>query len=150
MERLTQTAKFPIDTFKRCQLCGFTSKFNDICEFRMWAECDEQDRPEPNNILILCKSKKCRKILDEHPRLYREVPWGAGGPGKFMLTCGDCKFRDKGTCTSPMLATNGGPGMEVRFARGLPVVHVSYSNGTGGYIGTNNTPANRCAGYVKK
>lgn len=151
MDRLTQSVKFPLDTFKRCQLCGYTSQYDDICEFRMWVECDEQDNPEPNNVIVLCNKKhsECSRVLDNHPRLYIEVPWGNGGPGNFMLLCGDCKFRDKTTCTNPQLKANGGEGIEVKFHNPLPMVHVSFSNGTGGWLG-GNSPATQCMQYERK
>lgn len=56
MDRLTKrlTILQPT-TFHQCQLCGYQS--NDIVEFQMWIECDEQDKAEENNYLILCKKK---------------------------------------------------------------------------------------------
>lgn len=148
MNRLTSILRFPLDTFKRCQLCGYTSTYDDICEFRMWTECDDNDIPEAGNVLILC-TKECKQILDKHPRLYVEVPWGAGGPGMFMLLCGDCKFRDKSSCKNSELKSNGGVGLEIKFARPLPLVHLSFADGKGGWLG-NRLPASTCVGYEKK
>jgi hypothetical protein len=119
----------------------------------MWNECDDHDKPEPNNVLVLCSERKaglrCNRMLDKHPRLYIEVPWGAGGPGIFMLLCGDCKFRDNTKCTNPNLRANGGHGLEVKFSNPLPIVHVSMRDGSGGYIG-GPQPASTCEGKEKK
>jgi len=117
----------------------------------MWNECDDNDKPEPNNVIVLCNKKhsECSKILDAHPRLYIEVPWGAGGPGIFMLLCGDCKFRDNTKCTNPNLKTNGGHGLEVKFHRPLAVIHVCMRDGSGGYMG-GLQPASTCEGKEKR
>ena len=142
MDRLTKHLNHPLDTFKRCQLCGYTN--NDICEFRMWQECDENDIPEENNVFILCKGK-CRKALNDHPRLYVEVPWSMGGPGKFMLTCGDCLHRLGPFCTNLDLKDNGGEGLQVNFALPMSGLHICYSDGSGfkyGYVAT------KCAGFL--
>ena len=117
MERLTEQIKFPLDTFLRCQLCGFTD--DDICEFRMWWECDDQDVPEPGNIIVTCKQDACFAAIDQHPRLYRQVPWGQGDPGYLMLLCGDCDFREGTACTHPDLRCNGGDGLTLRVFSSL-------------------------------
>lgn len=147
MDRLTNSLKFPLDTFKRCQLCGHTSR--DICEFRMWMECDDTDQPDLENIFILCTRKECTKIVDDHPRLYIQVPWSRGGPGKFMLLCGDCKFRKDKTCTHPDLKVNGGEGLEVKFSSpfGGDVI-VCFSDGTSAKS-EGMLPATKCKGYSK-
>src|ERR1039457_5947918 len=88
MERIKRNFPVP-DIFKRCQLCGFTSKHDDICEFRMLISCDENDKPEPGNVLIRCQQEACVKAIADHPRLYVDVPWGRGAPGHFILVCGD-------------------------------------------------------------
>jgi hypothetical protein len=114
MRKLTDDVKYPLDTFKRCQLCGFSK--NDICEFIMWWECDESDKFDENSdILITCKSKSCQKIIDKHERLYQEVTWSRGGPGKFMIFCGDCANRSGSKCIHPKLKANGGDGLKVMF-----------------------------------
>lgn len=139
MQRLTDNLKHPLTTFKRCQLCGFEG--TDICEFRMWNECDDSDKAEPGNVIIVCRQKACGDVIDKHPRLYRQVPWGAGGPGMFMLLCGDCEYRDGSKCRHPNLKANGGEGLEVKLSG--PVIHVCYVNGTGG-MWPNSTTS--CAG----
>lgn len=111
MDRLTANL-LPLDTFNRCQLCGFASY--DICVFRMWTECDDADQPEPGNILIACKKGACAQRIHDHARLYIEVPWGRGDPGHMMLLCGDCPSRNGSNCTHPKRKTNGGPGLAAR------------------------------------
>lgn len=127
MKRLTEEAPFKLDTFNRCQLCGHAS--DDICEFRMWQECDDQDQPEPYNMLVLCRSKKCRTMLNQHERLYREMPWGRGQPGHLMLLCGGCGFRNGTRCTHPDLKINGGEGLTL-YKDGLPGTIVCYHDDT--------------------
>jgi len=110
MERLTDELVYPLDNFHRCQRCGFESE--DICRFRFWTECDENDNPEPDKVFLLCRGQ-CRQDLEEHPRLYIEVPWGGGSPGHFTFTCEECSFRQGTGCSHPDLKSNGGEGLEV-------------------------------------
>lgn len=118
MDRLTQTAPHSLDTFTRCQLCGHESR--DICEFRFWQECDENDKPEPYNILIVCVSNaECSTLLKEHPRLYVELPWSRGQPGHLSLLCGECSCREGVRCTHPDLKANGGEGLDLAMAGDL-------------------------------
>jgi hypothetical protein len=112
MNRLTETA-LPLTTFNKCQICGFESK--DICEFHMWLECDDQDKPESGNILITCRQDTCQKVITDHDRLYYQLGWGKGEPGWFILLCGDCKFRKGNQCLHPKLKKNGGEGLEIIF-----------------------------------
>lgn len=94
-----------INAFKCCQFCGHSS--DDICEFRMWQRCDSNE--------IACRGDACRKIIDDDPLLFIEVPWSQGGPGRFMLICGDCPHRSEYSCKHPDLKTNGGEGLLVHF-----------------------------------
>lgn len=111
----------PLTVFKRCQLCGF-EKY-DICEFTMWWECREDDSIDPEKILVTCRGKECEKTINDHERLYKEIPWGRGGPGKFMLLCGNCMNREGTRCTHPNLKANGGSGLRVTYSA-LPKVMV--------------------------
>lgn len=128
MDRLTDHLKHPFFTFNSCQLCGFTS--DDICEFYMWQECDEQDQPEPYNVLVVCRQDACQAIVDRHPRAYRLVPWGQGKPGHLMLLCGPCAWRDGARCTHPDLKANGGEGLQLYKSGALPKVTVCYHDDT--------------------
>lgn len=130
-----------LTTFCRCQLCGFES--DDICEFYQWVEADEQDRPT-DQLLITCRQSSCQAVIDEHPRLYIAVPWGAGKPGQFMLLCGDCPNRSNSSCTHPDLKANGGEGLEVSFSSTpLSAAIVCYTDGTCSRV---KRPAVKCKG----
>ena len=143
MERLTDQVKHDLSVFNRCQLCG---KTGDICSFRMFIECDDDDQPLKDNLLIICSEGPCRNRLTDHPRLYQEVPWSAGGPGKFMLLCGNCKSRNKTTCSHPSLQENGGEGLLVTFTKTpLHGVRMCFSNGTSNVI--HRIPATSCEGF---
>ncbi len=41
--RITDELQHPLDTFTRCQRCGYQGK--DIVDFRFWVEGDEEDAP---------------------------------------------------------------------------------------------------------
>jgi hypothetical protein len=142
--RLTTQVQFPPSSFHRCQLCGFWD--SDICRFRMMVECDEKDIPEPDNVLIVCDQEKCKKVLDAHPRLYLDVPWGGGDPGQFMLLCGKCNFRDSFSCTHPALKANGGEGLEIKFSNPLGIVRICRTDGTSM---RGPQPATECAGFLE-
>jgi hypothetical protein len=150
MDRLTKQTKFPLTDFKRCQLCGFVS--NDICEFCMWFECDDQDKVEADNILVLCQKKDCKKVVDSHPRLYVEIPWSRGGPGKFMLLCGNCEHRNGTKCKHPQLKENGGPGLKVNFAKTIiSEAFICFSREDGSsYCLHGDRPATECEGQTPR
>lgn len=131
MERLTERPPFPLTTFKRCQLCGYEDE--DICSFRMLVECDDLDEPEFDRVLVVCRKEpghSCIQWIENHPRLYLEGPWSAVGPGRFMLICGDCKFRSGASCTHKNLKINGGEGLDLQVSRPLGNVRVCFSDGT--------------------
>jgi hypothetical protein len=132
----------PPDTFKKCQLCEHTS--DDICEFRMWQRCDEQDNLIESH-LITCNSEACFQQIDADPILFREVPWSQGGPGRFMLLCGNCPNRKEFDCQHPNLKSNGGKGLLVNLAQPfLGGARVCMADGTSFRFGN---PADRCEGH---
>jgi hypothetical protein len=114
VDRLTDHLNYPIDGFRRCQLCGHEAK--DATEFRMWYECDEQDKAETDKVVVLCRQDACNKVMQDHPRLYRPVPWGAGAPGHLFFLCGACKHRKGTTCSHPGLKANGGEGLLITIS----------------------------------
>ena len=130
MNRLTDEIKFHLTTFNRCQLCGFESQ--DICKFKLWQECDEEDKPEPGKLMIVCDNdiddkadgteRPCAQRIEDHPRLYLQVPWGMGRPGYFILLCGPCKYRDGLRCKHSDLKENGGQGLDVSIG-GLAAIY---------------------------
>lgn len=97
--------------FLTCGVCKTT--YTDKCELNIWEERDSDNKVIRN--LMICKSEACQKWIDDAPFLYTEVPWGAGGPGKFTLICGPCKYRDGFECKHPNYTANGGPGLEVHL-----------------------------------
>ena len=104
--RLTETALLPSPpaSFETCQLCGKPGAF-------MLYECDDDDEPERDRVLVTCGRKSCRKEISAHPRLY--VDLGLGYPGHFPKLCPPCKLRDGVKCTHPDLKTNGGGGLMI-------------------------------------
>ncbi len=149
MDRLTTLTKYPLTTFKRCQICGYESKYDDICEFRMWVECDDNDNLEEDNIIVLSKNCNCVKLLENHPRLYMEVPWAGDKPGRFMLICDDCSYRNNGKCSHSDLKENGGTGLEVTYRSSPILARVCFCNGTSAKMGGNNI-FDHCKGKVTK
>jgi len=147
MRRLTEDLPYPIpdNSFLLCQACGVEK--DDICSMNMWAEADEDDSfPDRAPVVLLCR--KCEPVITEHERLYRKVQWSRGGPGKFILVCGDCPFREETRCTNDKLRENGGDGLLVRFAQ-TPVsnTHIQLSGGRGFFIGP---PAVSCEGNPRE
>lgn len=92
---------------ERCRRCG------SWADLVAWRECDEKDRPTPA-VLMLCVC--CSDaVIEDHPRLYHDIPRNAPEPG-LMALCVDCRHRDGLTCSSPLLKRLGGPGLRVDFA----------------------------------
>ena len=141
MDKLTDHAQHP-DTFLRCQLCG--KLHPHICELDMWQECDEDDELE-DKWIILCREGDCHKRLQDHDRLYHKVPWSMGGPGRFMLVCGNCDHRDEFDCKHPNLKANGGDGLEVMISRPLGTGWICGGDGCK-RIENLHGPANACEG----
>lgn len=120
--RLTDNL-FPAGNFDTCQLCG--TQYNDICEFWLWQECDDNDEREEGNYLLVGR-ECCEHKIKEHPRLYWQVAWGRGAPGAFVLVCGDCPHREGFGCRHPNLRANGGQGLQVNFHNPLGIIHINY------------------------
>jgi hypothetical protein len=86
----------------RCHQCG------DTGEIARWLEHDECDQPVA---VIICLCRKCsERIIEPHPRLYRELDPSEPFPGA-MGVCLDCPARDGVVCCSPLAQINGGPGL---------------------------------------
>ena len=153
MPRLTKTLKFPLDTFLRCQLCGYGSPREDICEFRMWYECDDADHPETDKVLVACK--KCEPAIIAHARGYQQVEWGMGAPGHFILVCGSCVWRKGIDCTHAKLKKNGGEGLEVKVSRPLGDIMVCVcghdeTDGRSLHCEPMFSPVTSCEGFADK
>mgnify|MGYP001566447768 CR=1 FL=1 len=115
-----------VNAFKVCAFCGRSG--GDICDFRMWQKTDAKDKPI-DDYLVVCRDAKCADRIDKDSMLFIEVPWGAGGPGRFMLLCGDCPHRSGFSCKHPSLKSNGGSGLEVKFSGAIPDVILCGSTG---------------------
>jgi len=104
-------------TFSHCQLCNHTGA--DFGHYKMWQEHFPGDKDTPSErVLLVCREPGCQTILDDNDFLYSEVPWSRGGPGRFMLICGNCTHRVGAACTHPDLLANGGKkGLYVTFQR---------------------------------
>jgi hypothetical protein len=143
MNSLSQVS--PLNSFKNCQICGYVS--SDICDFYIWHEYDENNG-KSDNILVACKNKKCLRVIEDHELIYEKVPWGQGGPGKFMLVCGECKLRDNTACTHPDLKENGGEGLKIYLSNSsIGNARVCFTNGTSRMMGQ---PATECTGFEDK
>lgn len=88
-----------------CQACGEVRRPDRL---QRWQEHDEADKPEAI-IVVLC-SGCAGRLIDPHPRLYRQLERNEPFPGA-MKICLDCKLRDGTRCTSPRTLANGGPGL---------------------------------------
>lgn len=118
------------DTFRKCMICG--REAGDVTYFRMWVECDENDKPKPYAILLTCKGHDCYEVIDRHDWLYCGIPWSTGKPGHIILLCEDCPHRAGSTCNHPDLTANGGEGLSVYASTAPPAgVMVSYHTDDG-------------------
>jgi hypothetical protein len=131
------------NAFKVCSFCARSG--DDICDYRMWQNTDAKDKPV-DDYMISCRDAACQRKIDDDPMLFIEVPWGAGGPGRFMLLCGDCPYRSGFACRHPSLKANGGSGLEVKFSSVWSGVIVCGSHG----CQVMPTPATWCAGNPRE
>ena len=127
-----------------CQLCGFLS--DDICSFRMWYECDDNDRPEKDKVIVACRG--CERVIQDHPRLYQQIEWGMGDAGHFILVCENCQWRKGIDCANPKLKKNGGDGLKLEMSRPLGDIMIHFHTENGGLTcGTGGfTPFTDCEG----
>ena len=89
-----------------------------------WVECDDADEPTPV-FVVLCKG--CAdKIIEPHPRLYREQALDTPMPG-VMPICADCLSRKGLRCLSPVAMFNGGPDPGLLFEPKGSMVHICRS-----------------------
>lgn len=135
-----------VQDFKTCQLCGYKS--DDICNFDLWQEGPESGE-EPtvffDTFLIIGRRCGCENLVFSSPYWYRRMPWSRGGPGRFILVCGDCPFRQHFQCLHPSLKANGGDGLEVIFRPMIPGL-ISVCTTDGRNIAADLIPAIRCEG----
>lgn len=125
-----------------CQRCGRDTPRERLL---VWQEHDDADRPELVYV-VLCNPCSAR-VIDPHPRLYRELAPNEPAPG-VMRICGHCEHQQLGRCCSPLLRRNGGPGLKLPDPDSS--MHVSYSTGRGrkgGFIRTWNKETLECPGF---
>ena len=130
------------DPLAHCHFCGGSERTHSLL---LWREHDEQDKPIQglDGLVVVCDSKACQKIIEEHPRLYARDSLGA--PGHFPELCGDCRYRKGWSCTHPDLKANGGQGLSVQLG-GLRAIICR--SGHGG-CSTPPRTALKCAGHER-
>lgn len=96
---------------EKCQSCGARVSEESDTLVR-WIECDADDRPT-RTIIVLCRDCS-KRIIEPHPRLYRDVERFKPVPG-CMALCSSCRFREQLRCTHPDLVANGGQGLRIKF-----------------------------------
>jgi hypothetical protein len=126
---------------EQCQSCGGPAT-------ERWIECDPWDQPT-HTLIVLCEDCE-ERLIEPHPRLYRELEHNAPWPGAMAL-CVNCRHREGITCRCPLARWNGGPGMAVTCAK--PVVYhwCGRSKGgrrTGGVARSFAHPPTKCAGWA--
>lgn len=106
---------------RRCQACG--ARHTEIRPLERWLEHDEWDRvPVKPAVVVLC-SMCSRRLIDPHPRLYRQLADGESFPG-CMGICVRCAFREGVACGCPEAKVNGGPGVKVEWTEAPIYAHV--------------------------
>jgi hypothetical protein len=90
-----------------CQSCGAAGS-----ALRAWQEHDEADQPTPVAVM-LCPAC-AERLIEPHPRLYRQLAAGEPFPGA-MPCCHGCRHAVAMACRSPMLKANGGSGLPLKF-----------------------------------
>lgn len=129
---LTEQAKaLREDTFAFCQLCG--DEKEDICDIRIWEEGIQVGKEwQRTGKFVVVGRQCCQRYIDDSEICYWMIQWGKGKPGYFVLTCGNCSFRNGFTCNHPDLTKNGGSGLEVKISDPFDgmVVHLN----PGGYM----------------
>ncbi len=103
-----------------------------------WQEHDGRDEPEPIAVM-LCTACSAR-LIEPHPRMYNRITRRAPFPG-IMDLCIDCRSRTGVTCTHPDRLANGGPGLHIDAAPGMP----GHARGHG-FFTTYTYPPRACTG----
>lgn len=122
-----------------CQSCGLS----DGVTLSAWQEHDDEDRREM--ILVMLCRLCAKRLIDKHPRLYRQLEPNEPWPGAIPL-CLDCRHRTDLRCGHPEARANGGPGIELRMPRPT-ITHVSRSpRRLSGYVTIYPGPVRSCSG----
>lgn len=138
--RLSETLTHPRSLYT-CQACGRSGA--DEATFSRWMEHDAQDKPEPI-VVVLCRPCAA-KLIEPHPRLYKQLSPNEPMPGA-MPICDGCKHRDWTRCHNPLAQINGGPGLTMKFPKPSSV-HVCRSpRSQSGWIHHYPGPVTECSG----
>lgn len=132
-----------------CQACGMERPMGDDDGPHAWQEHDGADQPEPI-VVMLCPAC-AKRLIDRHPRLYRELARNEPMPGVLLL-CLDCRYRDGVRCTHLDLKANGGPGLALRIAPPMTGIMCSRGRSKGHRCAPFTTWPERtrhCAGWVQ-
>lgn len=130
----------------RCQACGADARLG--AELTRWQEHDQDDAPEPI-VVVLCVPC-AKRLIEKHPRLYRELHAHEPVPGS-MPICVACGWRDGVRCTHPDAKANGGGGLRLTYPRPTPYFWHGRSGPkggrrTGGRGVVYHGPVTACAG----
>jgi hypothetical protein len=108
LSQRTRDKKNPISA---CGVCGekVPAEFLDA-----WRESDEAGKPQEGPLFLVfidTRHQACQKVLEDHERAY---VLETGAPGSFPHLCGPCRYRTPElTCSSLLLKSRGGPGLQV-------------------------------------
>lgn len=143
--KLSEQLPHPRD-LDTCQACGALEALLDAETLETWEEHDEADRPA-GVVVRLCPPCSA-KIVEPHPRLYRQVDRWEPLPGVMEL-CRSCRHRRGVSCAHPDLLRNGGTGLRIVFPR--PTVGIACVARPGGGRGSRRFtmyagPPSECAG----
>lgn len=104
-----------LDALAQCNICGRPS----AAGMDVMRECDERDKPVAGLLALVFIGRgdehaSCRKVVEDHPRLYEaERP----EPGHMPAICTECVHRFGLVCTSPKARANGGTGISISLER---------------------------------
>ena len=113
-ERLSLDLIHPDDP-ERCKACGAWGNVS------RWQEHNDADGPT-RVVVVLCGDCSAR-IIEKHPRLYRELDVHEPWPG-CMEICQDCRHRKGTKCSHPEAKWNGGRGVILTMPKPMNV-HLS-------------------------
>ena len=134
----------PVKQVDQCGQCGLAAHGGGKLKQNLtyWQECDDDDQPT-RTFIVLCQA--CAdKLIERHPRLYRETTAVTPMPG-VMSVCADCVHRIGLACACPLAKFNGGPGLKYQPEGSM--IHVCRSpRRLSGWIYSAPAPVTHCSG----
>lgn len=127
-----------------CQGCGLCLAPLDGVTLEVWEESDEWDQPQHPPVLVILCAGCSRRVIEPHPRLYRQLDRNAPNLGAMAL-CVGCKKREGLTCLASIARQNGGPGMPIEYEKTPTRYHVR-GGGFSGYRWLYSGPVIKCGG----